>query len=84
MTTDVGDATSIVGETSWVVPPRDSQTLANAIQGTLRAWQDKSRWEERQRACRERIVEAFSIDAMIRRYREVWQMVLANKLCVTG
>jgi glycosyltransferase involved in cell wall biosynthesis len=80
VSTAVGEAVRIVGDTGWVVPPRDPHALANAIQEALRAWQDKSRWEERQRACRERIAEAFSIDAMVQRYREVWQMVRANAL----
>lgn len=75
VTTDVGDAARIVGDTGWVALPRNPRALADAIQQALRAWQDGSQWSERQMACRARIVEKFSIDVMVRRYREVWQMV---------
>jgi glycosyltransferase involved in cell wall biosynthesis len=79
VTTDVGDAARIVGDTGWVVPPRNPRALADAIQQALRAWQDRSHWAERQAACRLRIAEAFSIDAMVRRYREVWQAMLPGR-----
>jgi glycosyltransferase involved in cell wall biosynthesis len=79
VTTDVGDAARIVGNTGWVVPSRNPQALADAIQQALRAWQDQSHWVERQAACRLRITEAFSIGAMAHRYREVWQAVLPGR-----
>lgn len=75
VTTHVGDAALIVGDTGWVVPPRDPSALAASIQNALQAWQDRDQWAKRQTACRARIVENFSIDAMVRRYREVWRAV---------
>lgn len=75
VTTHVGDAALIVGDTGWVVPPRDPLALAASIQNALQAWQDRDQWAKRQTACRARIVKNFSIDAMVRRYREVWRAV---------
>lgn len=73
VTTDVGDAAQIVGDTGWVVPPRNAHTLATALQSALAAWRDQSAWQTRQRACRMRIEDNYAIDAMVRRYRDVWQ-----------
>ncbi|WP_376787929.1 glycosyltransferase family 4 protein [Parathermosynechococcus lividus] len=73
VTTDVGDAATIVGDTGWVVPPRNPEALADALQAALTAWRDHTAWRARQRACRERIQENFGIEAMVARYRYVWQ-----------
>ena len=73
VTTDVGDAAVIVGETGWVVPPKAPQALANAI---LKAIEEKENrpqvWQARKQACRRRIVENFSIEKMIENYHHVW------------
>jgi glycosyltransferase involved in cell wall biosynthesis len=73
VTTDVGDAALIVGETGWVVPPKDPKALANVI---LQAIEEKQAnhqaWLNRKQACRERIVENFGIDTMIKNYHQVW------------
>jgi glycosyltransferase involved in cell wall biosynthesis len=78
VTTDVGDAALIVGDTGWVVPPRDSAALAEALQQALQAWSDRPAWAQRQAACRARIAEHFSIEAMVDRYRAVWRGVASQ------
>jgi len=70
--TDVGDAALIVGDTGWVVPPRDPAALAKAMSTALSEREDADKWSERQRAARQRIVDEFSLEAMVARYREVW------------
>lgn len=74
VTTDVGDAALIVGETGWVVPPKDPQALADAIMlATQENQKDVCRaWLNRKHASRERIVENFSIEKMIDGYHRVW------------
>jgi glycosyltransferase involved in cell wall biosynthesis len=73
ITTDVGDASVIVGTTGWVVPPKDPHALANAI---LQAIQEKTHnhqaWIKRKQACRNRIVENFGIERMVANYHQVW------------
>jgi glycosyltransferase involved in cell wall biosynthesis len=71
VTTDVGDAALIVGDTGWVVPPRD----ADALQQAIEAMQDMLAWQAR---CRQRIAEHFAIEAMVQRYRQVWQDASKN------
>jgi len=75
VTTDVGDAAQIVGDTGWVVPPRNPQALAKALEAALRAWRDRSAWRVRQERCRQRIANEFGIDTMVARYRTVWEAV---------
>jgi len=75
VTTDVGDAAVIVGETGWVVPPKNPQALADAILIALNEQQtNPEAWASRKVACRERVVENFSIETMVERYHQVWSL----------
>lgn len=72
VTTDAGDAALIVGDTGWVVPPRDSSALAHGISNAITLLQDQPVWQVRKRACRERIDSEFGIEKMVRSYIDVW------------
>ena len=73
VTTNVGDAALIVGDTGWVVPPNDPQALANAIMQAIEEKQTNHQaWSERKQRCRKRIVENFSIEKMVENYHRVW------------
>ena len=73
ITTDVGDAAIIVGETGWIVSPQDAKALAKS---SIKAFEEKKlyheSWKQRKKACRERIIENFSFEKMIKKYKEVW------------
>ncbi|MCC7320677.1 MAG: glycosyltransferase [Rubellimicrobium sp.] len=71
VSTDVGDAGVILGDTGRIVPPRDPAALAEAIAAGL---QERAlpAWQARQAAARARIAENFTIDRMVGRYRAVW------------
>jgi glycosyltransferase involved in cell wall biosynthesis len=73
VTTDVGDARLIVDDTGWVVPPRNFQALANALEQALAARHDAPSWKARQSRCRERVARRFGIEVMVQRYRAVWE-----------
>jgi len=75
VTTDVGDAALIAGDTGWVAPPRNPQALADALEAALAAWRDRSAWWVRQERCRQHIANEFGIDTMVARYRTVWEAV---------
>ena len=76
VTTDVGDAALIVGDTGWVVPPKNPQELAEAILLALREQQmEPMAWSERKSACRTRVVDNFSIETMISKYHQIWDRV---------
>lgn len=72
VTTGVGDAAFIVGNTGWVVPPGDSVALASALEEALTVWRQPGEWSARQKAARQRIVDHFSIEKMIQAYHSVW------------
>ncbi len=73
ITTDVGDAALIVGDTGWVVPPKDPQALAKAMLEAMEEQQNNPQaWQARKQACRERIVDNFSIKKMVEAYHQVW------------
>jgi glycosyltransferase involved in cell wall biosynthesis len=72
VTTDVGDAAYIVGETGWVVLPGDSKALAEGLQSALGSLGDASKWKSHKRAARERIELNFTMKRMIDLYGDVW------------
>lgn len=73
VTTNVGDAALIVGDTGWVVPPSNSEQLFEAITKALNEKQTNAdAWNARQQAARQRIEENFSIETMVRKYHRVW------------
>lgn len=73
VTTDVGDAGVIVGDTGWIVDPQNPQQLASAIERAIDESQmDKQAWLARKKAARNRIVENFSIEKMVASYKRVW------------
>jgi glycosyltransferase involved in cell wall biosynthesis len=72
VTTDVGDAGFIVGDTGWVVPAKDPEKLAKAILEAFSCLADDYQWQLRREAARRRIVENFSIEKMVQSYRAFW------------
>ena len=72
--TDTGDASFIVGKTGWVVPPKNSIKLANAIEKALHE-KGTNKWNKRCNKARLRIKEKFSISKMIISYNEIWTKV---------
>jgi glycosyltransferase involved in cell wall biosynthesis len=73
VTTDVGDAAFIVKDTGWVVPSRDSKLLANAIsQASQEKNLNKTCWLDKKDACRQRIINNFSLEKMVKNYQKVW------------
>jgi len=71
--TDVGDCAWIVGDTGRVVPPHDSDRLAHAI-GELIELGAAGRAALGKRA-RMRIIQQFSLDAVVRRYEDLYEAV---------
>lgn len=69
--TDVGDARDIVGETGWVVPPRDAAALAGAMQAALGDCL-RATCQRRAEACRTRIINEFSLTRMAAEYGALW------------
>ena len=75
--TDVGDAAMIVGDTGWIVPPRNPQLLAKAIETAALSF-DTPAFASRRLAARNRIVENFSLEKMTQSYVNLWQSVASS------
>jgi len=73
LVTDTGDAALIVGDTGWVVPPRDSAQLAAGLRTALSALGDTDAIQLRRRDARARIEAHFSVERMVESYSRVWQ-----------
>lgn len=71
VSTDVGDAADIVGESGWIAPPGDPEALADAIEAALAARHSMD-WSARRERARHWIARSFSIGQMSRGYRRVW------------
>lgn len=74
VTTDVGDAAAIVGETGWVVPPLDNVALANGLLQALMLAEDERRM--RGLAARRRIEDHYSSPSIISRYETLYSKLL--------
>lgn len=68
VTTDVGDAAFVVGDTGYVVPPRNADKLASAMRSLLDL--SPECYSARAHAARERIESHFALPAVARRYRD--------------
>lgn len=73
VTTDVGDAAVIVGDTGWVVPPKDATALAHALLQARRAMDDAEGWQLCRAAARQRVEENFSLSRMVESYNALWR-----------
>lgn len=72
ITTDVGDAAFIVGNTGWVVPPQDSGQLAAAIRYAQEEKHHQEKWCSRKNSARQRIVDNFSIEEVAKLFCNAW------------
>ena len=70
ISTDVGDASYIVQELGSIVPPRDSDALAQAILKYLQLSADEKL--ALKQATRQRVEQHFSIETVSQQYVQVW------------
>jgi glycosyltransferase involved in cell wall biosynthesis len=70
ISTDVGDARLVIGDTGIVVPPIDAPALADALDTLLSG--DAKRRLERGNAARERIRSIYSLETIIKQYEKLY------------
>lgn len=77
VTTDVGDASVIVGTHGWIVPPQNPEALAGGIRQAIALFEkDRQMWQTLQYACRAHIMANFELNQMCDRYRKAWESCL--------
>lgn len=74
--TDVGDAAAIVGDTGWIIPPRDPSALFAAMSSALDAYPSLA---ERGMRAHARIREHYRLDHVAARYQAVWSDVVRKR-----
>lgn len=77
VTTDVGDAAEILGDPARVVPPKDSDAMANAITVLLQQTNDTRR--DLGIAGRQRIAKRYRIGEIVRRYESLWSDLATSR-----
>ena len=77
VTTDVGDAKEIVGDTGWIVPPRDSILLAKYLDEALSCSFEELK--NRGNEARERIVKYFSMQKAKEKYISIYHSLKSDK-----
>lgn len=76
VTTDVGDAAYIVGETGRVVPPRQAEALAEAWRELIEAGPERR--AALGAAARRRVAECFDLAGIARRYEGLYRDVVRS------
>ena len=74
--TDVGDSAEIVGETGWVVSPRDHVALSKMLDSVLRLGRNHLR--ERGETARERVKTNYSLEKMVKGYLDAYTSLSAG------
>jgi len=73
ITTDVGDASSVVSHTGWVVPPQDEPAMVQTMLGAVDELNHSpTSWEQRRQSCRSRVMAEFDLATMVKRYHQAW------------
>lgn len=77
VTTNLGDASEVVGDTGFTAPPRDPVSLAECLVRVLEMPRpDRDRLG---RAARERVEREYTLASVAAQYREVYERVLARE-----
>jgi glycosyltransferase involved in cell wall biosynthesis len=74
--TDVGDSAWIVGDTGWVVPPRNSEALATAWNNLIALGREGRQALGMQ--ARQRVIENFSLGAVVEQYEDLYERLIAR------
>jgi glycosyltransferase involved in cell wall biosynthesis len=77
VSTDVGDAAAVVGDTGLIVSSRDPTALAVAWRAMIAMGPEKR--AELGAAARRRIVENFSLSVIVRRYEELYAALVGSR-----
>ena len=75
--TDVGDSGLIVGNTGWVVPPKNPEALAKAWQESIELGAEGR--EALGKAARTRVIECFSLESVVASYERLYESAMTQR-----
>jgi glycosyltransferase involved in cell wall biosynthesis len=74
ISTNVGSAEMIIGDTGYIVETNNAYQMSEAINVYFNEWKfDKLRWAERKTKSRQRVMNIFSINDMSENYKKIWR-----------
>lgn len=79
ISSDVGDISNIIGHTGWLYPVNNYQSLENCLLDVYEQKKSKDLWKARRSLAQDRIINNFSLDAMVNHFYSVWQNEVVNK-----
>lgn len=74
--TDIGDSADIVGETGWVVEPKNTEELVIVTQSDLDAMKDDPTWLARYDAARKPVETNSDLGRVLATYSAHWDELL--------
>ncbi|MAD89999.1 MAG: glycosyl transferase family 1 [Pseudoalteromonas sp.] len=73
VSTDVGDASHIVGQTGWIVPPKNPEKFSNALSEAISELETKPQeWSQRCQLASNRVRDNFDVESMIKEFKRAW------------
>lgn len=72
ISTDVGDAKLIVEDNGWIVPAKNAQALAQAMQVASNLKNEPALWSELKKRCRSSVAEKYSLEKMADNFSAIW------------
>ena len=69
--TDVGDNNYIIKNTGWVVPPKNSKMLSEALESAI-SQRNLTDWSIKKTNCRKRVRENFDVETMVAKFQKIW------------
>ena|SRR5690554_5979256 len=74
ISTDVGDAAEIIGDTGWVVASGDQVALEKALNEAYQEWSSNPiAWQDRKKRAHQRVLNNYSTKIMCDKYIQIWQ-----------
>jgi glycosyltransferase involved in cell wall biosynthesis len=73
VSTNVGSAKNIIGETGWLCKPKSPELLSLIIIEAIKAKNiNENEWNSRKEKCRKRIVKLYSLEKTLNEYKDAW------------
>ena len=73
VSSNVGDVVNIIGPTGWVFEVNNYNSLKNILDAIFNEINNQELWSIRKKIARERIVNNYGIDLMMKNYYQAWK-----------